>query len=99
MTLTPIGNRVVVTLDVEKETTSASGIILTTESKETEKQIATVTNLGTGKDSEGQTPTDLGLKIGQKVLIGKYGGEEYEDPQTGVKYKILKTGDIYAILS
>lgn len=97
MTIVPVGNRVVVQLK-EKETATVSGIIISANSGEKEQQYGTITALGTGKSTEGETPTDLGLKNGDTVLFSKYGGEEVSDEGTGQTYKVLKTSEIVAII-
>ncbi len=97
MTITPVGNRIVVELK-EKETTTTSGIIISTNAGEKEQQYGIVIALGTGKSSEGETPTDLGLKTGDQVLFSKYGGEEIKDEAHGKVYKVLKASDILAII-
>jgi chaperonin GroES len=97
MTITPIGNRIVVELK-EKETTTSSGIIISTNAGEKEQQYGIIIALGTGKSSEGETAADLGLKIGDQVLFGKYGGEEIKDDVNGKVLKVLKVSDILAII-
>jgi len=97
MTITPVGNRIVVELK-EKETTTTSGIIISTNAGEKEQQYGLVVSLGTGKSSEGETPADLGLKAGDQVLFSKYGGEEIKDDAQGKVYKVLKASDILAII-
>jgi chaperonin GroES len=97
MTITPLGNRVVVELK-EKETTTASGIIISANAGEKEQQYGIIVSLGKGKSSEGETASDLGLVIGQTVIFGKYGGEEIKDDKVGKTYKILKVTDVMAIV-
>lgn len=97
MTIKPLGNRVVVQL-IKQKTTSASGIILSTEEKN-EQAIGTITAIGAGQGTEDNIQ-NLGLSIGDKVLFGKYAGEEIKD---GVDedsvYKILKSTEILAIIN
>jgi len=97
MTITPVGNRIVVELK-EKETTTASGIIISANSGEKEQQYGIIRALGTGKSAEGETASDLGLNIGDTVLFGKYGGEEIKDDAQSKTYKVLKVSDILAII-
>ena len=97
MTLIPIGNRVVVQLK-EKETATASGIIISANPGEKEQQYGLIVSVGTGKSSEGETPSELGLNVGDVILFSKYGGEEVKDDSTGNIFKVLKTGDIVAIV-
>ncbi|GAB4147551.1 MAG: co-chaperone GroES [Patescibacteria group bacterium] len=97
MTLVPVGNRVVVQLK-EKETTTASGIIVSSNTGEKEQQYGVIIALGTGKSSEGETPAELGLAVGDTVLFSKYGGEEVKDDAQGIVYKVLKASDIVAVV-
>jgi chaperonin GroES len=96
MTIKPLGNRVVVKLTKQK-TTSASGIILSAEEKN-EQAMGEIIAIGGGQGSE-ENVTNLGLKVGDKVLFGKYAGEEISDDQDeDTKYKILKSTDILAVI-
>ena len=98
MTIKPLGNRLVVKL-IKQKNTSASGIILTTEDKN-EQTIGTIISLGNGAVIENEMQIkDLNVKIGDTVLFGKYGGEEIKDeadPDT--IFKILSAKDILAII-
>ena len=95
MHIQPLGNRVVVKL-TKKETTSASGIIISTEEKN-EQARGEVISIGAGQGSE-ENVGELGLTLGDIVLFGKYAGEEVEGDEAGVVYKILNGKDILAIL-
>jgi chaperonin GroES len=98
MTITPIGNRLVVKL-VKQKNTSASGIILTTEEKN-EQSIGEIISLGKGVTLDGEINiSELDLNIGQKIMFGKYSGEEIKDesdPET--VFKILNAKDVLAII-
>jgi chaperonin GroES len=97
MNIKPLGNRVVVTLEKQKKT-SASGIILTTKD-ENEQSLGTITAIGAGQGDD-ENVTELGLKVGDTVLFGKYAGEEIKDSVDSDKiYKILKGSDILAIIN
>jgi chaperonin GroES len=96
MKIKPLGNRLVVKL-IKQKTTSASGIILSTEEKN-EQAIGEIISIGAGF-GEDENIQSLNLSIGDKVLFGKYAGEEIKDetdPET--IFKILKTNDILAII-
>lgn len=96
MIIKPLGNRLVVKL-TKKPTTSASGIILSSEEK-TEQAIGEVISIGGGQGKEDNI-TELGLKVGDKVLFGKYAGEEVSDNSSDeTQYKILKSTDILAVI-
>jgi len=96
MTIKPIGNRVVVRL-VKQAQTSAAGIIISTEEKN-EQARGEIIAIGSGFGSE-ENVTELGLSVGQIVLFGKYSGEEVSDaadPDT--VFKILNGKDIMAVV-
>ncbi len=95
MTIKPLGNRVVVRLIKQKNTTS-SGIIISTEEKN-EQAMGEVVSIGAGFGDE--NVQNLGLKVGDKVMFGKYSGEEIKDEQDPETiYKIVKGSDILAII-
>jgi chaperonin GroES len=98
MNIKPIGNRLVVKL-IKQKNTSASGIILTTK-EENEQTIGTITTIGTGGDINDEINiTKLGLKTGDKIIFGRYAGEEIKDQSDSETiYKILKSSDILAVV-
>lgn len=96
MTIKPLGNRLVVKL-IKQKTTSASGIILSTEEKN-EQVKGEVLAVGAGQGTE-ENISNLGIKPGDVVLFGRYGGEEIADTSdSDTVYKILKGSDILAIV-
>ncbi len=93
MSLKPLGDRVILKAD-EAETTTASGLYLASDSKE-KPQTGVVVAVGEGKlDKEGNL-VPVPVKVGDRVIFGKYGGTEvhYE----GEDVLILRADDIYAI--
>ena len=84
MKIKPLGDRVLVR-QLQEEKVTASGIVLpdTVESKK--KIEAEVVAIG-----DGEKVVKLGLKVGDKVIIEKWGGEEVEVTEGGkkVEYKI-----------
>lgn len=71
----PLGDRVVI-LPLEKEQVTASGIIIpetTSGEKPSEGVVIALGTGGIGKDS--QNPKDF-LKLGDRVLFGRYAGDE-----------------------
>ena len=70
----PIGDRVLVQHIEEKEQVRG-GIIIPDSAKE-KPQEAKVIALGTGKRDESGKVTPFEVKVGDKVLISKYGGTE-----------------------
>ena len=90
MKLKPLGNRVIVTLLTEEET-SKSGIILPETIDKEKKAEGKVIAIG-----EGEKIQKLDLKVGDKVLFGKYAGEEVKIEK--VEYKILSDEDVLAVI-
>ena len=93
MALKPLGDRVIVKAD-EAEETTASGLYLARESKE-KPQTGTVLAVGEGKLDKDGNKIPVPVKVGDKVIYGKYGGTEitYDDEEV----LILRADDIYAI--
>jgi len=92
--LRPLGNRVLVRR-LEAEQTLKGGIILPDTAKKKQEQ-AEVIAIGTGShDKEGKL-IPIPVKIGDIILMDKYGGQEItldDDP-----YVILRGDDIIAII-
>ncbi|MCQ4035563.1 co-chaperone GroES [Kaistella montana] len=85
----PLADRVLVEPNVA-ETTTASGIIIPDTAKE-KPQEGTVVAVGNGKADEPMT-----VKVGDKVLYGKYAGTELK--LDGKDYLIVKENDLFGIL-
>lgn len=94
--IVPLGNRAVIKL-VKKTQKSTSGIILTTKD-ETEQAIGEITAIGSGQGTK-ENITELGLTVGDKIIVGKYSGDEVKDDMdTESQYKIINGKDILAII-
>jgi chaperonin GroES len=92
MQLKPLDDRVVVEpLSAEEKT--AGGIVLPDAAKE-KPQRGTVKAVGPGRLLDSGERCAVGVKVGDEVLFGKYGGNEVE--VDGVDYKILRESDILA---
>ena len=74
MNLKPLGDRVIVKQD-EAEETTASGLYLATEAKE-KPQSGTVLAVGDGKLDKDGNLVPVPVKVGDKVVYGKFGGTE-----------------------
>lgn len=85
----PLADRVVIEPQAA-ETTTASGIIIPDTAKE-KPQHGTVVAVGNGKVDE-----PLTVKVGDKVLYGKYAGTELK--WEGNDYLIMRESDILAII-
>ena len=93
MALKPLYDRVIVER-IEEDAKSAGGIIIpdTAAEKPTQGKVAAV---GTGKVVDGKV-MDLTVKVGDRVLFGKYAGTEVE--LDGKKVVVMREDDIMAIV-
>lgn len=93
MKIRPLFDRVVLE-PLENESETKSGILLPMASQE-KSQLGVVVAVGSGKDAEGK---DVGMqvKIGDKVLFGKYTGTEITVDEK--KYVVVRQPDILAII-
>ena len=90
----PLGDRVLVEA-VEEQEVKQGGIIIPDSAKEKPSE-AKVVALGTGKSDEDGKKVAFEVKVGDVVLVSKYGGTEIK--VDGKEYKILNADDILAIL-
>ena len=95
MNMKPLGERVIIKM-LEKEETTASGIVLPDTAKE-KPQEGEVVAVGPGRLLENGNRVALEVKVGDKVIYSKYSGTEVK--KDGVEYLILNGDrDILAIL-
>ncbi len=94
MTLKPLGDKVVVEVIDEPQTTS-SGIVLPDTAQE-KSQRGTVLAVGTGKVLDNGERVALEVKPGDTVVFAKYGGTEMS--LDGKELMILSERDIHAIV-
>ena len=87
--LKPLADRVLVE-PAEAEGKTASGIIIPDTAKEKPQQ-GKIVAVGNGKKDE-----PLTVKVGDKVLYGKYAGTEIK--HNGKEYLIMRESDIFAII-
>ncbi|MBS1719355.1 MAG: co-chaperone GroES [Armatimonadetes bacterium] len=93
--LKPLGDKVVVKL-VEAEEKTASGLYLPDSAKKKPTQ-GEVIAVGEGRVLDSGERNSLTVKVGDRVLFSKYGGNEVN--VDGVDYTILDEDQIYAILN
>jgi chaperonin GroES len=95
MNLKPLGDRVVVKPSEPEEVTKG-GIIIpdTAKEKPVEGEIIAV---GAGRISDDGKKIAMELKVGDKVLYGKYSGTEVK--VNGEDYLIMRESDVYAIIN
>ena len=94
ISIRPLDDRVVVRPD-EAEEKTAGGILLpdTAKEKPARGQIVAV---GPGKLLEDGKRAQPSLKVGDKVLYGKYAGSEVKID--GVSHNILREGEVLAVI-
>lgn len=90
LNIKPLADRVLVLPD-EAETKTASGIIIPDTAKERPHK-GLVVAIGNGKKFY-----QLTVKVGDKVLYGKYTGNEFK--YNAKKYLIMRENDILAIIN
>jgi len=94
MSIRPLYDRIVVKRIEEQETTR-SGIFIPDSAKE-KPQEGEVVAVGHGKMLESGQLTALDVKVGDRVLFGKYSGTETK--LIGTEYIIMREDDVLGIL-
>ena len=94
MKFRPLHDRVVVRR-VEQETKSAGGIIIPDTAKE-KPQEGEVIAVGPGARDESGKLTPLDVKIGDRILFGKWSGTEIK--LSGEDLLILKESDVMGVI-
>jgi chaperonin GroES len=92
MNLKPLGDRLIVQV-VEEEETTASGIVLPDTAKE-KPQRGKVVAVGDGKLDEDGDRIPVDVSEGDEVLYSKYGGTEIE--VEGEDLLVLRESDVLA---
>lgn len=90
MNIKPLGDRILVKPLLTEEVTK-SGIVLPDSADKEKKEQGEVVAVG-----DGEKIKKLNLKVGDKVLFGKYAGDEVEMEK--VNYKFLKDEDVLGIV-
>jgi chaperonin GroES len=93
MKIRPLGDRILV-LGMEKEKKTKGGILIPDTVKE-KPQEGKVVAVGAGKMNEKGKRVPLDVKKGDRVLFGKYAGNEIKID--GVEHLIMREDDILAI--
>jgi len=93
--LNPLADRVVVK-PAEAEEKTKGGIILPDTAKEKPVE-GTIVAAGTGKISDNGEVIKMTVKVGDKVLYGKYSGTEITIE--GEEYLIMRESDVFAIVA
>ena len=94
MKIRPLHDRVIIKR-MEEERLSAGGIVIPDSA--TEKPIkGEVIAVGQGKILEDGSVRPIGVKVGEKVLFGKYSGTEVKIE--GTDYLVMKEDDLMGVL-
>ncbi|BCS55220.1 10 kDa chaperonin [Geobacter sp. SVR] len=94
MNLRPLQDRIIVKR-VEEETKTAGGIFIPETAKE-KPQRGEIVAVGNGKKTEDGKVLPLDVKVGDKVLFGKYAGTEVK--VDGNDYLMMREDDILAVI-
>ena len=94
MKLRPLNDKIVVK-PVDAEETVKGGIIIPDNAKEKPQQ-AEVKAVGPGKILDNGSRSPMDVKVGDKVLYGKYSGNEFKID--GDDLLVLDEGDILAVI-
>ena len=94
MQIRPLYDRLVVRRIEQKETIQ-SGIIIPDTAKE-KPQEAEVVAVGRGKRLEDGTLVSLDVKVGDRILFGKYSGSDIKID--GEEYLILREDEVLGVL-
>ncbi len=94
MTFRPLHDRVLVRR-VEAEEKTAGGIIIPDSAKEKPAE-GEIVSVGTGTRAENGTVTPLDVKVGDRVLFGKYSGQTVK--VGGDELLVMKEDDLFAVV-
>jgi chaperonin GroES len=94
MKLKPLSDRIVIKPAVAEEKTKG-GIILPDTAKE-KPVVGEVVAVGPGKVTDDGKKVPMEVKVGDKVLYGKYSGTEVT--VEGEEYLIMREADVFAIV-
>ncbi|MGE5196583.1 MAG: co-chaperone GroES [Anaerolineae bacterium] len=94
-TLKPLGNRILAKR-LEQEETLKGGIIVPDSAKK-KQETAMVVAIGTGKYTKDNKLIPIPVKVGDKILMDKYSGQEVSIDDED--YIIVRADDIIAIIN
>lgn len=100
VTIEPLGDRVVV-MPVEAEQVTSFGIVIPDTAKGEKPQQGIVLALGTGGIGEDKVDPRKFLRVGDKVLFGKYAGDEVklkDKDGKDVEVKILHLDSVLGLV-
>ena len=94
MNLRPLNDRVIVKR-LENETKTASGIVIPDNAAEKPDQ-GEVLAVGPGKHDEDGDRIEMSVKVGDRVLFGKYSGQTVK--VDGEELLVMKEDDLFAVV-
>jgi chaperonin GroES len=94
MKLRPLQDRIIVER-LEEESKTAGGILIPDTAKE-KPQRGKIVAVGKGKVTEDGKVLPVDVKVGDKVLFGKYAGTEIK--VEGIDYLIMREDDILGVI-
>ena len=94
MNLRPLQDRVIVKR-LDQETKTASGIFIPDNAAEKPDQ-GEVLAIGPGKRDDSGKTINLDVKVGDKVLFGKYAGQSVK--LDGQEYLVMREDDLMAVV-
>jgi chaperonin GroES len=95
MKIRPLYDRVVVKRLENQENTTSGGLYIPDSAKE-KPQEGEVAAVGKGKRLENGTLVDLDVRVGDRILFGKYSGSDIK--LDGNEYMIMREDEILGIL-
>jgi chaperonin GroES len=95
MKLRPLHDRIIVKR-LEEERKSAGGIVIPDTAAEKPSQ-GEVVAAGPGKLDEGGKVIPMGVKVGDKILFGKYSGQEFK--MDGADYLHMREDDVIGVVA
>ena len=94
MKLRPLHDRVIVKR-TDSETKTASGIVIPDAAAEKPEQGETLA-VGPGKKNDKDDLSPMGVKVGDRVLFGKYSGQTVK--VDGEELLVMKEEDLFAVV-
>lgn len=96
MDIRPLYDRIVVKRSEEAEQTTAGGLIIPDSAKE-KPQRGEVVAVGNGKKTDDGKTIALDVKVGDKILFGKYSGSDIKIGNE--EYLIMREDEVLAIFN
>ncbi len=94
MKIRPLGDRVIVKR-LEEERKTASGIVIPDAAAEKPDQ-GEIIAVGNGKVGDDGKVRPMNVKVGDKVLFGKYSGQAFK--MDGIEYMQMREDDIIGVI-